>query len=65
VKDQPVVMSLTDVIEKILGCYRRLLSVELDPNGALAVELTAMEENIARDTWRAGMSTFGTAPAKK
>ena len=34
-------------------------SVELDPRGALALELGAMEENIARDTWRAGMSRFG------
>jgi enoyl-CoA hydratase len=35
-------------------------SVELDPRGALALELLAMEENIARDTWRAGMSNFGS-----
>jgi enoyl-CoA hydratase len=35
-------------------------SVELDPRGALALELLAMEENIARDTWRAGMASFGT-----
>jgi enoyl-CoA hydratase len=34
--------------------------LELDSRGALAVEVLAMEENIARDTWRAGMSTFGT-----
>jgi enoyl-CoA hydratase len=34
-------------------------SVELDPRGALALEIAAMEENIARDTWRAGMSEFG------
>jgi enoyl-CoA hydratase len=33
--------------------------VVLDPRGALALELAAMEENIARDTWRAGMSSFG------
>jgi enoyl-CoA hydratase len=32
--------------------------VELEPRGALALELLAMEENIARDTWRAGMSGF-------
>jgi enoyl-CoA hydratase len=31
--------------------------VELDPRGALALELEAMEENIAADTWRAGMSS--------
>jgi len=38
-------------------------SVELDPRGALALELRAMEENIASDTWRAGMESFGkTAP---
>src|SRR6516164_3813075 len=30
----------------------------LDPRGALALELLALEENIARDTWRAGMSGF-------
>jgi enoyl-CoA hydratase len=35
-------------------------SVELDPGGALALELHAMEENIARDTWRAGMESFGS-----
>jgi enoyl-CoA hydratase len=33
--------------------------VALDPRGALALELQALEENIARDTWRAGMSRFG------
>jgi enoyl-CoA hydratase len=33
--------------------------VALDPRGALALELAAMEENIARDTWRAGISSFG------
>ena len=33
--------------------------VALDPRGALALELLALEENIARDTWRAGMSGFG------
>ena len=33
--------------------------VELDSRGALALELHAMEENIARDTWRAGMARFG------
>jgi len=35
-------------------------SVELDRRGALALELAAMEENIARDTWRAGMAKFGS-----
>jgi enoyl-CoA hydratase len=35
--------------------------ITLDPRGALAIELAAMEENIARGTWRAGMATFGTA----
>ena len=34
-------------------------SVELDRRGALALELEAMEDNIARDTWRAGMQKFG------
>jgi enoyl-CoA hydratase len=33
--------------------------IVLDPRGALAFELAAMEENIARDTWRAGISSFG------
>ena len=31
--------------------------VELDPRGALALELEAMEENITGDTWRTGMSS--------
>jgi enoyl-CoA hydratase len=34
--------------------------IALDPRGALALELSALEENIARDTWRAGMSSFGS-----
>jgi enoyl-CoA hydratase len=34
--------------------------IELDSRGALALELQAMEDNIARDTWRAGMSRFGS-----
>ncbi|RAI45850.1 enoyl-CoA hydratase/isomerase family protein [Rhodoplanes roseus] len=33
--------------------------VELDPAGALAVELMAIEENIAADTWRDGIARFG------
>jgi enoyl-CoA hydratase len=33
--------------------------VDLDPRGALALELEAMEENIAGDTRRAGMSGVG------
>ena len=33
--------------------------VELDPRGAMALELAATEENIAADTWRAGMSGGG------
>ena len=35
-------------------------SVELDPRGALALELQAMEDNIGRDTWRANMARFGS-----
>jgi len=58
-----IVAAPAAALRQAKSCIDR--SVELDPNGALAVELTAMEENIARDTWRAGMSTFGTAPAKK
>jgi enoyl-CoA hydratase len=33
--------------------------VELDPRGAMALELAALEENIAHDTWRAGMTSVG------
>lgn len=33
--------------------------LELDPKGALATELLAIEENLARGEWRAGMSEFG------
>jgi len=35
-------------------------TVQLDARGALALEIAAMEENIARDTWRAGMAGFGS-----
>lgn len=33
--------------------------VELDPKGALATELLAIEENLARNNWRAGIAGFG------
>jgi enoyl-CoA hydratase len=33
--------------------------LELDPRGALAVELLAIEENLARNNWRAGIASFG------
>lgn len=33
--------------------------VELDPRGALAVELLAIEENLATQDWKAGMAKFG------
>jgi enoyl-CoA hydratase len=36
--------------------------LELDAKGALATELLAIEENLARGEWRAGMSEFGKAP---
>lgn len=32
---------------------------ELDPRGALATELMAIEENLAADTWRNGIACFG------
>jgi enoyl-CoA hydratase len=32
--------------------------LELDPRGAFAVELLAIEENLAQDDWRARMGTF-------
>ena len=35
--------------------------VELDPKGALATELLAIEENLARNNWRAGIGGFGKA----
>ncbi len=34
--------------------------VELDPRGALAIELLAIEENLARKNWRDGIETFGS-----
>jgi enoyl-CoA hydratase/carnithine racemase len=36
--------------------------VELDPNGALATELAAIEENLASGVWRAGIGGFGKRP---
>jgi enoyl-CoA hydratase len=33
--------------------------MELDPSGALATELMAIEENLARTDWRAGIDQFG------
>jgi len=33
--------------------------LELDPKGALATELLAIEENLARNNWRAGIGGFG------
>lgn len=33
--------------------------MEVDPRGALAVELLAIEKNLARNTWRAGIAGFG------
>lgn len=35
--------------------------VELGPRGALAEELLAIEENLARSDWRAGIGAFGTS----
>jgi enoyl-CoA hydratase len=35
--------------------------LELDPRGALAVELLAIEENLARNNWRSGIASFGDA----
>jgi enoyl-CoA hydratase len=40
------------------SCINR--GIELEPRGALALEMSALEENIAGDTWRAGMSSFGS-----
>ena len=34
--------------------------VELDPRGALATELLAIEENLARKNWRNGIDSFGS-----
>ena len=33
--------------------------MELDPRGALATEILAIEENLARNNWRAGIGGFG------
>jgi enoyl-CoA hydratase len=53
-----VVAAPPAALRQAKGCIDQ--SVELDPRGALALELRAMEENIARDTWRSGMSSFGS-----
>ena len=37
--------------------------LELDPKGALATELLAIEENLARNNWRAGIGGFGKEAA--
>ncbi|MCC6777372.1 MAG: enoyl-CoA hydratase/isomerase family protein [Hyphomicrobiales bacterium] len=34
--------------------------IELDPRGALAVELLAVEENLAQEGWRGRMASFGS-----
>lgn len=36
--------------------------VELDPRGALATELLAIEENLQRNDWRAGVAGFAAKP---
>ena len=36
--------------------------LELDPRGALATELLAIEENLMRNDWRGGMAGFGAKP---
>ncbi|MBL8381965.1 MAG: enoyl-CoA hydratase/isomerase family protein [Burkholderiales bacterium] len=35
--------------------------IEQDPRGALATEILAIEENLARNNWRAGIAGFGKA----
>jgi enoyl-CoA hydratase len=35
--------------------------LELDPRGALATEILAIEENLARNNWRAGIAGFSAA----
>ena len=37
--------------------------LEQDPRGALATEILAIEENLARNNWRAGIGGFGAAKA--
>ena len=39
--------------------------IELDPRGALAVELMAIEENLAKNDWRAGIAGFTERGAAK
>jgi enoyl-CoA hydratase len=52
-----IVAAPSAALRQAKGCIDE--GLELDARGALAVELHAMEENIARGTWRAGISTFG------
>ena len=56
-KGNPDVGAAQAALRQAKSCIDQ--GVELDSRGALALELQAMEENIARDTWRAGMSRFG------
>jgi enoyl-CoA hydratase len=59
---------IADIAKTMVGAPQEALrqakscidqGVELDPRGALALELLALEENIAHDTWRAGMTSLG------
>ena len=55
-----IVSSPPGAIRLAKRCIDR--GLELDPKGALATELLAIEENLARGEWRAGMSAFGGTP---
>ncbi len=39
--------------------------IEQDPKGALATEIAAIEENLARNNWRSGIAGFGDKPGVK
>lgn len=63
--------TLTEIADTILNVPDHALrlakrcidtSIELDGRGALAVELMAIEENLARQEWREGIAAFADRP---
>lgn len=53
-----ITKALPESLRAAKSCIDR--GVELDPRGALAVELLAIEENLAAGQWRERMSGFGS-----
>lgn len=53
----PIVKAPAAALKLAKACVDR--GLELDPRGALATEILAIEENLARNNWRAGIGGFG------